>query len=1835
MRSLITTLSLLALTFTATAQDLRGFRGDWNRWGYISMTLAVDDVWRVTVQAPANVGDSNFKLAGNSSWSNQWTYGTNLPLAEIKTAHTWGENSSINATGGRHYTFAMENANYGVASRMIVQETPLAPISLLAVAHQLDDTQAVVSVQTSATPSNGEKIYVRYSLNNWATSSFVAATGSGTNWTATITFGATDGGKTCSYYVLTTTVASPTHADAPLQTLAWNDHNGENYSYLVPGEAPPDDPSAAELYINEVLSSNDTGAQDEDGDYSDWMEIWNAGDSPVNLAGWGLSDSYSNPFKWTFGDVTIQPNEFLIVWASSKDRRVPSATNALHANFAISAGGEEVTLTRPDGTLMDELQPIAIPTDFSRGRFPDGAANWLFFAEPTPGAANTTQGFDAWLQPPLFSVPGGIYTTNVSLELSSADEGVTIRYTLDGSEPTASSPIYSGALILTNRTRVPNDLSDIPTNYQDPGPPYYEGWQPPDGKVFKFSVVRARAFRDGAMTSPSVSHSYIVDAAGTNRFTLPIVSIGTGKANLFDDDIGIYTPVNDNMWQSGSAWERPGSIEFFEPDGTLAFSGPVGLRLHGNTTRNRPRKAIRVYSRGSGPFEYQIFPDKPLNKFGTFILRNGGNDWGNGVIRDLFLQSLAENANMERQYGRPVLVFLDGEYWGIHDLRERFDDDYHKYNHGLDEPEYVQVEIDRTTPFPDVPVYDNGNPDLGGDFSNLWHFVETHDLTDAANYAAVADRLDLLSFMDFYQANIFFGNTDWPGNNTRIWRSAATNRTEGAPAYLDARWRYMLYDTDFGFGLPFFYVPGYNEFAQHNTLAYAAATNGGELNQPDATIMFHKLLANDEFRENFIVRFADHLNTAYSRANVTSRWAEMVATVAPEMDEHVRRWRQPTDWAAECNRIRSYGEQRTAAVWGHLQSFFQLNAPKNLTLAVSNAAAGFVRINNLDLNETTAGFSGYPWTGAYFTNYPITLTAQTLPGYHFVEWRKAVVEDGILAADQAANYSNWTDGSNQGSGFGAWALDADGSNAGFFIGAGWGLWANSGDTATASRPFSEALAVGQTFSVRLDHGSIENGGEVRVTLQNSAGNDLWTFAFVGGEGHYRLNGSATAIPYTDASIAIALTLTSATTFSANITPSVSGSGATTLTGNLISQSDSSIRRFQARNTHAGDGSEADMFVDNLQIAAAASSAEPVFYSNDPAITVTLDGPTLFEAVYEEGELKETALIHYWNFNDAAALLTPTYTLKAGANIQVDLGATTEVLAGTGQDFAGENARFNDEAGSHLRINNPIGAALNVASPTVGFEDIVIRFETRRSGKGAGEEYVSYTLDGTNYTAFTTIYPVDGAPLVYTLDFSAIAEANNNPNFGIRIEFAQGAGGTAGNNRFDNWTVEGVALDGLNLPPEVIAPIAHQSFVAGNEAAEYNIANVFTDPDMDALTYDAQVTDATVAQISRTGATLTVTPLKRGGATVTLTANDGHNPPISSSFYVLVYPEAHTLADAPYTFTQWSAQEPHGAYPAHMIFLQGTENDSQLTSPLIHAYDLPVGDLGDPENDDAYPYDGVKGTRMNGLGENGVAFINTGRGRDLGGALIALDTRGVSNAPVTWLGGTVLPNARIYAIRLQYRIGATGNFVDVLDGNDAPIEYLRNETEGHSQTMPPVLLPAAALGQEYVQVLWRYYWANPDPPKGARAQLRLDNIRVNNRLAGFPAWQLNQFSPAELAAPAISGPTATDAQGIPNLLRYAFGMSRTDDYDACKPTGSVTESRVFFHFRRLLALDSGLEYIVEAVADMNTQNWATADDIGEPATEPTGDGLTEIVTCEIPAISLDPTRFFRLKVRLLP
>ena len=1443
---------------SAPAQDVRGYRGQWNDWGYESMSLG-RSAWRVTIQA--NGASNKFKIA-TTNWSPdpgayEWTHGGTVALATVLTAYTGGGSSLIGGTVlGRHYTFAMDDVAYGVPGQLIVQETENEPIAITSVAHAAGESNAVVRIGTAAAPSPGEKIVVRFSFDGGASSSFAEAIGSGTNWSVQIVHTPAEAGQTCVYYVLSTTVAAPSHAAADLQTLRWNDNGGSGYSYVVPGEPPP-----APIHINEVLSSNDSGAQDEDGDYSDWVELYNAGATPIALAGWGLSDNSASPFKWTFGDVTIPADGFLVVWASSKNRPAVTNGNQIHTSFAISAGGEEVVLTHPDGTRVDEFAPIAIPTDFSRGRQPDATGPWKFFPAPTPGAANLGAGYESILAPPAFSIPGGIFTSNVTLDLSTTETGAVIRYTTDGSEPTASSALYTNALRLGSKAGTPNDLSEIPSNYLPTGPDYYEGWEPPAGEVFKFHTVRARVFKAGAMPSSAPAQSYLVDAAGTNRFHLPIVSLATDEDNFFDPDIGIYVPGNHNNYlQSGSAWERPGTIEFFEPGGALAFSGNIGIRLHGNTTRTRPRKALRIYARGPSTFNYQLFPDKPLATFSTFILRNGGNDWGNGVIRDFFHQSLVANTALDRQYGRPVLVFLNGEYWGLHDLRERFDDGYAEHNYGLDEMEYVQMEIDRTSPLGSIPVYDSGNPAGTQSYYDLRGFMQSNNLAIPANYAQVQDQLDTDNFIDFFQAHIFFGNTDWPGNNIRLWRSMATNRTADAPYRHDGRWRHMLYDTDFGFGLKFNYVPGseiyqypnwFGVFAQHDTLAFAASTSETDFsNHPDATMMFRRLLANADFRRDFVVRFSDQLNTAYGRAHVTNRWAQCLALVEPEMAEHVHRWRQPYDWASEKSRIRSYGEQRTANVWNHVRDYFNLAAPVSLTIQVTNAAAGFVRINQLDLDPGTAGFNSYPWTGAYFTNYPVTLAAQSRLGFQFVEWRK-------------------------------------------------------------------------------------NG-----------------FAF---------------------------------------------------------------------DTNA-------------------------------TIEAGFTGAVQYEAVFE-------------------------------------------------------------------------------ADP----------------------------------------------------------------------------------------------------PPAVVAPIGFQQLVEGPAATAFDLNAIFADPEGDPLSFAATADDTNRISAVVAGSTLTVTPRLRGEANVTVTATDG-NTPVTNAFRVLVYPAAHVLENGPFVFGEWDATLPDQTYPAHLIFLQSDQSDTALDTPLLHSYRIPLDDASTPA-DAQFPYAAAARTRINGLGTNGIAFINTGRNRDLGGALLALDTRNVSNAPVEWLGGTVLPNVRIYAIRLQYRLGVTNDFADLLDGDGQPVEYLRSGTAGHSQARGPVRLPEAALGQEYVQLLWRYYRISGT--NGARAQLRLDDIRVDNRLDGFTAWQFAAFSAAELADPAISGPAADpDEPGVANLLRYGLGIGRADLYGDYCPVGAANESGTFYRHRRLLALDPGVAYAIHATRDLVGGIWdpiVIGEDLIESGTTPTGDGLTETIEYQLPPGTLATPRHFRLHI----
>jgi len=747
------------------------------------------------------------------------------------------------------------------------------------------------------------------------------------------------------------------------------------------------------------MSSNLLTIKDENGDSSDWVELYNPDSVAVNLQGWALSDSASNPLKWIFGNVSIQPGQRLVVWASSKNR--PNGPQ-IHTSWAISASGESILLTNPSGTLVDQFPSIAVARDVSMGRQPDGTGPLYFFTQATPGAANTTTGYPTeTLAQPVFSVAGGMRTTSATVAITSTVAGGTIRYTLDGSDPIESSPVYSAPITLSSRVGQANGISMIRTNWKSVGAPYYEGWQQPSGEVYKINVLRARVFKTDVLPSRITTQSYLIDPLGAGRYSLPMISISSSSENFFSAETGIYVYGNHNNYsQDGSDWERPGHIEFYETGGGLAFQGEVGIRLHGGTTVSRPRKSLRIYSRnptGKVPFAHKIFPDKSVAIFDTFLLRNSGNDWGQAIFRDALVSALAAPTGIDRQHVRPVVVFLDGEYWGVHNLRDRFDEGYYLNHYGLSDLQFSQLEICSCNS--SWPSADSGEPTLVSDFTDIINRAGNNEFASAAGYAALTSRIDIDNYIDYNAMEIWCGNTDWPGNNQRVWRAVTPNTSAGANARLDGRWRWLLYDTDFGLGLDFFYVIGYGDGPNHNTLAHATTDSGIDWsNNEVGTRLLRKALDNQTFKRKFINRFADLLNTSLSAENATATLDQFQATYSPNMSEHVLRWRQPIDWTGVLARIRNYVQLRPAAVRSHIVSKFGLSGSANLVVNVNDTTQGVVTINTIALQSTTVGVSAnpYPWNSVYFKGVSLPIRAQAKSGYEFVSWSLSNAQGVVL-----------------------------------------------------------------------------------------------------------------------------------------------------------------------------------------------------------------------------------------------------------------------------------------------------------------------------------------------------------------------------------------------------------------------------------------------------------------------------------------------------------------------------------------------------------------------------------------------------------------------------------------------------------------------------------------------------------------------------------------------------------------------------------------------------------------------------------------------------------------------
>jgi uncharacterized repeat protein (TIGR02543 family) len=741
------------------------------------------------------------------------------------------------------------------------------------------------------------------------------------------------------------------------------------------------------LIINEFMASNGNTLLDNDGDNEDWIEIYNAGNEPVNLNGFGLSDDEENPMRWTFPSMFILPNEYLIVWASGKNRS--QYNQPLHTNFSISSSGEPILLSDNEGNLLDFAPSVQHQTDISFGRLPNATGDFAYLSNATPGSANEGPSFQSLSTPVEFSHQDGYYSNSIAVSLSSNDNNTEIRYTLNGDEPSEDSPLYTEPLIFDNLSDIPNQFANIPTNATAPGPPFYEGWEPPAGNVYKINVLRAKAFSPDTPEAPPQNRTYIIDEQESNRYSLPVLSLTSDFAHLFDHETGMYVYGNSgNFWED---WERPGNFTLFEKDGTFGFNENAGYQLNGNTTRNRPRKSVRMVFRGeygNSWLNYPIFENKDTEQYKRLILRNGGNDWGNTLIRDGVAQILAKDFNVETQYFKPLVMFINGEYWGIHNLRDRYSTHYFEAKYGIESQELTVMENNA--------AFKRGNPAGSTHYQNLISFIQNNDLAEAENYNTVSEMMDIESFIDFQLTHIYPKNTDWPGNNVMYWRYLRDDFDPTA-GVRDGRWRWLIFDLDFAFDLDFNYVPHLQEGASHNTLAFAMQENGPAWPNPDwSTLLLRKLTDNEAFTHKFVNRYCDLLNTVYKADFVENTIDSVKNILLPEMPEHIERWRRPVSvfsWLAEIEEIKTFVQARTDYQFEHLQSVFNLGEKRSIEVNVNDEQAGWIKINSIDLKAETNGISEnvYPWVGYYIEGAPIQLVAKPKPGYTFSHWSGAAV----------------------------------------------------------------------------------------------------------------------------------------------------------------------------------------------------------------------------------------------------------------------------------------------------------------------------------------------------------------------------------------------------------------------------------------------------------------------------------------------------------------------------------------------------------------------------------------------------------------------------------------------------------------------------------------------------------------------------------------------------------------------------------------------------------------------------------------------------------------------------
>lgn len=617
------------------------------------------------------------------------------------------------------------------------------------------------------------------------------------------------------------------------------------------------------LIINEIMQSNVECIMDDIHEFPDsWVELYNASDAEVNLKDYQISNKNKVKKAWQLPDKTIAPKGYVIIYCDKEGKE----DNRLHPDFRLESGkGCTVYLFKDKGaepvdSLPADMKKMPAP-DIAYGRETDGADKWGYQLTPTPGAANCGKTTKNILGAPVFSEKGRATSSKeaINLELSlpeGAPEGAYITYTTNGSEPKADGTKYSKAI-----------------------------------NISKTTVIRAKLFCEGYLSPVSTAQSYIFHP---RKMTVPIFSVQTDDRYLNGGNyMGLFKYNTSKEDKKTHDWRRPVNIEFFPVEGEESAFNQLGeTRIQGGQSRSNALKSMVFYANkrfdpDHKRYSYEFFPDqKPgVKEFKSFSLRDGGNDFSDLYFRDLIIQrTMASHVDLDWQAGHSAVLYINGEYMGMLNIRERSNEDniYSNYD-GLEDLDMVEIsheKVNNVDKF--IEEYKEGDSLFYNGFKEFYS-QKGHTLAEYEEWMDVSEYLNVMVM------NLFYGNLDFPGNNLVFWRP----NDDAKDCPLPKRFRVIVKDTDFGIGL-------YNRSNDVNALGMiynpSQYQDNWAFTEP-ATRLFKNMMENEDMRQMFIDKSCVYMGD-FMNAEGTGEVMDLIIEEALE------------EFVAHRNKYNSWGNNR-------------------------------------------------------------------------------------------------------------------------------------------------------------------------------------------------------------------------------------------------------------------------------------------------------------------------------------------------------------------------------------------------------------------------------------------------------------------------------------------------------------------------------------------------------------------------------------------------------------------------------------------------------------------------------------------------------------------------------------------------------------------------------------------------------------------------------------------------------------------------------------------------------------------------------------------------------------